>query len=63
MTSQVNSRYAFRVIFGIALVGMVAVAGLVGTGNSQTSTTQPAGIDVSALHASADHDFAGPFRR
>ena len=54
MTSQLNSRYAFKVIFAIALIGMVSVAGLVGRGNSQTGITQAAGIDVSALHASAD---------
>jgi hypothetical protein len=54
MTSQMNSRYAFKFVFAIALIGMVAVAGSVGAGNSQQSAMQGATIDISALHASVD---------
>jgi hypothetical protein len=50
MTTQMNSRYAFKVVFAIALTAMFAVAGSVGTGNGQQSATA---IDVSALLTSA----------
>ena len=53
MTSQTNSRYAFKFVFAIVVTAAFAVAGPVGTGNSEHSAMHGAGIDVSALHASA----------
>jgi hypothetical protein len=53
MTSQTNSRYAFKFVFATAATAAFVVAGSVGAGNSEHSAMHGAGIDVSALHTSA----------
>jgi hypothetical protein len=48
MTSQMNSGYAYKFLFAIAVTAMLAVAGSVGAGNNQNR------IDVSTLLTSAE---------
>jgi len=54
MTSQTNSRYAFRIVCALAAAALLVVAGSVATGNSQQGATQGAAIDISVLHAGTD---------
>ncbi len=57
MTSRTNSRYGFTFVLAIAMTAAVAIAGSVwakGNGPQSAVATEEIGIDVSALHASAD---------
>jgi hypothetical protein len=48
MPTQMNSPYAFKFVFAIAMIGMIAVVGSVGAGNVEHR------IDVSTVTSSAD---------